>query len=297
MTIAPLPQGTQVFVGTTGAPLSGGKVFTYVPGGTTPKATWLDSGQASLNTNPILLNANGQAVIYGWGAYRLLVQDSSGNTISDSVTFGGPLTQTFVVINTAGANSFTIPATVYSIYAEVVAGGGGGSNCQTTSATGDVSGGGGGAGGFANGIYAVTPGQHISYSIGSAAASGHTGQPATFGSFISCTGGAGAIFSIVGTSTGGVGGTGSGGTILNLSGGSGTDGSHIPASGGAPYIGSGNGGGSFYGQGGTGVNGGTGNAGVAPGSGGGGAMDVNLTGTDFLGGAGALGQIILSYWS
>lgn len=297
MTIAPLPQGTTTFIGLTGETLAGGKVFTYVPGGTTPKATWQDPSQAALNTNPILLNANGQAVIYGWGAYRLLVEDSNGDTISDSVTFGGPLTQTFVVFNTASTGSFVVPAGVYSLYVEAVAGGGGGSSCQASSATGDVSGAGGGAGGFANGLYTVTPAQHISYVVGAGGTPTHTGGATAFGSLVTCNAGHGALFSGTGTSTGGLGGSATGGTIMNLTGGSGTDGSHIPPSGGAPYIGAGNGGSSYYGQGGTSVNGAAGNTATTPGAGGGGAMDVNLTNTAFLGGSGAPGQIIISYWS
>lgn len=261
--------------------------------------TWQDPGQVALNTNPILLNANGAAVIYGWGAYRLLVEDSLGNVVSDSITYGGPLTQTFVVFNTAGSGTLTIPAGVYSIYAEVVGGGGAGANCQSSSATGNVSGAGGGAGGFANGLYAVTPAQVLTYTVGAGAAagSGGTGVTSVLGSFITCTGGVGANFSTTGTSVGGLGGTATGGTIRNQTGGSGTDGSHIPSSGGAPYIGSGNGGASAYGQGGTAVNGGTGHISPSPGGGGGGAMDVNLTNTAFNGGAGAPGQIIISYWA
>lgn len=299
MAIPPLPQGTTTFIGPTGEPLSGGKVFTYVPGGTTPLATWQDPGQVSLNTNPILLNANGQAVIYGWGAYRLLVQDSLGNTISDSITYGGPLTQTFVEFKTAGTGNFTVPAGVYTLYVEVVGGGGCASNCFASSATGNVSGGGGGAGGFASGLYSVTPAQVIAYTVGAGGAAGSegAGTSSVFGTFITCTAGGGTSFSGTGTCVGGTGGTGTGGTIRNQTGGSGTDGSHIPPSGGAPYIGSGNGGASAYGQGATAVNGATGHTATIPGAGGGGAMDVNLTSTVFVGGGGAAGQIIISYWS
>lgn len=296
MAIPPLPQGTTTFIGITGEPLSGGKVFTYVAGTSTPLATWQDPGQAALNTNPILLNANGQAVIYGWGAYRLLVQDSLGNTISDSITWGGPLTQTIQLITTVGSSAFIVPAGVYSVYAEVVGAGGGGSNCTAVTARGNVSGSGGGAGGFASSLITVTPGQNISCFLGLGGAAQADGAGCNFGT-IHTTGGLHGVFQSTGTSIGGLGGSATGGNIFNFTGGSGTDGSHIPPSGGAPYIGPGNGGASYYGPGGTSVNGATGNAGVAPGSGGGGAMDVNLTNTLFHGGAGANGQILISYWS
>lgn len=297
MTIAPLPQGTQTFIDGTGAVLSGGFVHTYTAGTSTPMATWQDPGQVSLNTNPIALNANGQAVIYGWGAYRLVVTDSLGNQISDSVTFGGQLKQTYFIVRNASSGNFTVPNGVYSIYAELVAGGGGGASCFAAAATGNVSGAGGGAGGFANGQYAVTPAQVIAYVVGAGGTSTNDGNASSLGVLLACNPGQGATFTTTGTSAGGIGGSASGGTILNLIGGSGVDGSHIPPSGGAPYIGPGIGGSSFYGEGGTSRNGATGNSGSAPGSGGGGAMDVNLTSTVFAGGTGATGQLIISYWS
>lgn len=297
MTIAPLPQGTTTFVNATGEVLSGGQVFTYTPGTTTLMPTWQDPQQSALNTNPITLNANGQAVIYGWGAYRLLVKDSLGNTISDSVTFGGPLAQTVVVHNFAQTGNFTVPVGVYTLYVECVGAGGGGSGCDSNTTTGNISGGGGGAGGFANGFYSVTPAQVIAFTVGNRGTASNDGTATTFGTLITCSGGKGAVFGSTGTSVGGLGGAASGGTIRNQTGGSGTDGSHIPPSGGAPYIGPGNGGASAYGPGGTSVNGAAGNNGVAPGSGGGGTMDVNLTNTIFNGGGGAPGQIIISYWS
>ena len=47
------------------------------------KDTWQDAGQVALNTNPIVLDSRGQAVIYGVGDYRQIVTDSLGNTIWD----------------------------------------------------------------------------------------------------------------------------------------------------------------------------------------------------------------------
>lgn len=42
----------------------------FFPNTTTPKPTWKDSNQNSLNTQPIALDANGCAIIYGIGSYR-----------------------------------------------------------------------------------------------------------------------------------------------------------------------------------------------------------------------------------
>lgn len=298
MTIAPLPPGTQTFYGPNSQFLAGGSVFTYIPRTTAVKGTWADSGQASQNTNPVVLSSLGQGVMFGWGAIRQRVLDSNGQTIWDSPTWGGGLVQTTVVLNIPGGGLWTPPPGITRIYAEVVGGGGAGSNCLAGSATEDVAGGGGGAGGFANGIYNIAAGVAIPYYVATGAAIGSQGPGGitNLGNLLDGNGGIGSSFASGGTSVGGTGGTAGGGTIFNLPGGSGTDGSHIPPSGGAPYIGPGNGGESFYGYGGTFVNGNDGNSGVAPGSGGGGAGDVNLQNITFSGGAGANGQILISYW-
>jgi hypothetical protein len=64
-----LPPGETCFQQATG-PVSSGSVNMFIPSTTTAKNTWQDSGQVTLNTNPIQLDANGCAVIYGTGSYR-----------------------------------------------------------------------------------------------------------------------------------------------------------------------------------------------------------------------------------
>lgn len=65
-----------------GAPLVGGKLYTYSSGTTTPKATYTDSTQGSANTNPIILDARGEADVWlGSGAYTFLLQTSAGVTV------------------------------------------------------------------------------------------------------------------------------------------------------------------------------------------------------------------------
>ena len=66
--------------------LRAGAVYFYVPGTSTPKDTWQDSAQTTLNTNPVYLDANGQATIYGNGVYRQILRDSLGNQIWDQLT-------------------------------------------------------------------------------------------------------------------------------------------------------------------------------------------------------------------
>ena len=81
-----LPNGEQQFLDTNGLPLTGGSVYFYIPNTTTPKATWTDAGQTTLNTNPVVLNAAGRATIYGSGSYRQIVKDAGGAIIWDRVT-------------------------------------------------------------------------------------------------------------------------------------------------------------------------------------------------------------------
>lgn len=82
----PLPPGKRQFLDANGAPLADGLVYYYVPSTSTPKDTWTDQAQTTLNINPVELDGDGYAVIWGAGAYRELVKDSDGNTIWDQVT-------------------------------------------------------------------------------------------------------------------------------------------------------------------------------------------------------------------
>lgn len=47
-----------------GAPLAGGKLFTYIAGTSTKQATWTDSTQTVQNSNPIILDSNGVANVW-----------------------------------------------------------------------------------------------------------------------------------------------------------------------------------------------------------------------------------------
>lgn len=66
--------------------LAGGSVAFYIPNTNTFKQTWANSNQTTLNTNPVGLNQNGCAIIYGTGTYRQVLKDSLGNTVWDQIT-------------------------------------------------------------------------------------------------------------------------------------------------------------------------------------------------------------------
>lgn len=76
-----LPSPRFVAFDANGEPLAGGFVYTYVPGGTTPKTTWQDPGEATPNANPIPLDADGSCLMYGDGSYQITTTDSLGNAV------------------------------------------------------------------------------------------------------------------------------------------------------------------------------------------------------------------------
>jgi microcystin-dependent protein len=121
-----LPNGQQQFFLANGAPAVGGKVYTYVPGTSSPKTTWKDAGQIIANTNPIILDASGSAVIYGSGSYREVVYDSEGNLIFDRVTadtasvsgnsFVGIIGGTANALSTSASNFSNVSGQTISFY-------------------------------------------------------------------------------------------------------------------------------------------------------------------------------------
>jgi len=84
-----LPPGEQTFVDLNGVPLAGGFLYHYIPGTSVKKDTWQDYDQTALNTNPILLDEAGRAVIFGNGSYRQRLTDADGNEIWDRNVMAG----------------------------------------------------------------------------------------------------------------------------------------------------------------------------------------------------------------
>jgi len=60
-----------------GAPLAGGRLFSFAAGTTTPLATYIDSTQTTQNTNPVVLDANGEADVWLAEAtlYKVVLED------------------------------------------------------------------------------------------------------------------------------------------------------------------------------------------------------------------------------
>lgn len=72
------------FYDNSGNPLSGGKIYTFQAGTSTPLATYTDRGGATPNANPVVLDSAGRASIWLQvnTAYKIRVDDAVGNVIA-----------------------------------------------------------------------------------------------------------------------------------------------------------------------------------------------------------------------
>lgn len=84
----PLAAPFSYFADANGAPLAGGKVYTYAAGTTTPQNSYTDAGGAVPAANPVILDSAGRATIWLSGYYKIVVKDALDNTISttDNIT-------------------------------------------------------------------------------------------------------------------------------------------------------------------------------------------------------------------
>lgn len=208
------------------------------------------------------------------------------------LTTGSLFAQTRTVTLTTGT-SWTPPCGVTSITVQAWGGGGGGAGDGATTAS---TGGGGGSGAYRTGTLAVTPGTAVAYTLGAGGAGG-------------CGGGGGCA------AAGGPGANGTATTIGTISAGGGSGGAANNGAGGAGGTGSGGTGGTNGNPGSAGANNASGKGGDAPNAGGTGGASVTADGNGNVGnrpggggsganqssggantgGAGAAGQIIITY--
>lgn len=110
-----LPNGKQQFFDASGNPLVSGKVYFYTLNTQIPKDTWQDADQTILNTNPVILDGSGEAVIYGSGVYRQVVKDSLDNIIWDQPTQDTSASSINFSSSVGGtANAITVTATGFT---------------------------------------------------------------------------------------------------------------------------------------------------------------------------------------
>ena len=89
MSASLIPTPVMQFFDSNGDPLSGGKVYTYAAGTSTPLATYTDQGGATPNANPVILDSRGEAAIwFGDSSYKLILRTSADVLIwtADNVT-------------------------------------------------------------------------------------------------------------------------------------------------------------------------------------------------------------------
>lgn len=104
--------------------LTGGQVYTYAAGTTTPKAIYADKALTSAYSQPLILDSDGRAIAYGDGLYKFVIKDNASNTVftADNVEidslaevladasdpFGTDLTQTNLTVTNLTAASATV---------------------------------------------------------------------------------------------------------------------------------------------------------------------------------------------
>ena len=81
------------FVDSNGAPLVGGKLYTYAAGTTTPLATYTDYGGGTPNANPVILNSRGEASVWlGTALYKMALYSATDVLIWTVDNIGGVAT-------------------------------------------------------------------------------------------------------------------------------------------------------------------------------------------------------------
>ena len=100
------------FIDANGNPLSGGKLYTYAAGTTTPLATYTTSAGTITNANPVILDSAGRASVWlAAGVYKFVLKDSTDVLVytTDNITgtYGGMQP---AVVATQGQTVFTVLA-------------------------------------------------------------------------------------------------------------------------------------------------------------------------------------------
>jgi hypothetical protein len=103
-----MPPGKQMYLDGAGNPLSGGKVYTYAAGTSTPLATYSDQAGNIPNANPVVLNSRGEASIF-WGAgpYKVTLRTSADALLWTQDNLYPPLTAAEPLRLYSGGNATT----------------------------------------------------------------------------------------------------------------------------------------------------------------------------------------------
>lgn len=96
---------------TDGAPLAGGKLYTYEAGTSTPKNTYTDNGGLTANPNPTILDADGYGDVWlGTGGYKFILKDANDNLLwtKDNIDGGNATGFASSVITNSSSFSLSI---------------------------------------------------------------------------------------------------------------------------------------------------------------------------------------------
>lgn len=110
--LSPVGGAAAQFFTNSGIPLSGGKLYTYAAGTTTPAVTYTSSSGATAHTNPIILNSAGRVatgeVWLNASPYKFLLKDSTDVLIATYDNISGIGAASYQVDNFTGTGSQTI---------------------------------------------------------------------------------------------------------------------------------------------------------------------------------------------
>jgi len=106
------------FFDNNGVPLSGGKIYTYEAGTTTPLASYTSSSGGTAHTNPIILNSagrvpNGGEIWIQLRLYKFVLETSTGVLIATYDNVGSSFNATAIIANFTG-NGSTVAFTLAS---------------------------------------------------------------------------------------------------------------------------------------------------------------------------------------
>jgi len=93
-----------------GNPAVGWKLYTYTAGTSTPKATYSNYALSATNTNPIILDARGEATVFLSGNYKLTLTDEN-DVVIWSVDDVRDLTTSTTLTNATLAGTLTVTST------------------------------------------------------------------------------------------------------------------------------------------------------------------------------------------
>ena len=110
--LSPVGGAAAQFFTTSGIPLSGGKLYPYAAGTTTPAVTYTSSSGATAHTNPIILNSAGRVatgeIWLSPPPYKFLLKDSTDVLIATYDNISGIGAASYQVDNFTGTGSQTI---------------------------------------------------------------------------------------------------------------------------------------------------------------------------------------------